>query len=543
MSQLTPDAVLREHQLMFEEALASGSISPVIFPHHFAPLFILILTLMIPWPRLGVLKYMRYLSFSCIAYLTVLTVNRHRTLGLSSGYGVGLIQVWLLIWSATLLVFNNPQQDFSRIERPARWCYVSDCSKPSADCSGSFLSSISSRRRGATRVYDAKIEDQYQKKELANEQPEASYHFRWQPFPGHVLHRFYWTIDLVFNFRGPGWNWRISALPPLPDAMLFQQDESSVTEVGLKPFDLAVAKSMLWRFLKTVAGGYLTLDVLRLILTNDPYFLGAIDSPSPYLSALDPESYSTRILALLLRQGLSLITVIIAVKFLAATFWTIYLSSAILCSHFHTWIALPVEEPWLYPNMFGPCLPSIFDSGLAGAWSGWWHQIFRFAFVSAGKWLMCHLPTALQRKRDFTRSLRIFVAFFLSGILHSMGSYTHISHTRPFSGPFLFFALQAPGILFQTVIAKYLNGHSPFRVPRWLRRAGNLAFVVIWFCITGPLAGDDLARCGIWLLGPVPFSLVNYLGFGHGEGSRRWTGQWVQLWTGERWWERGILIL
>ena len=548
MRSLTPDDVLREHQLLHGEALTFGNKFLFIFPHHFISVFILILTLLIPWSRQGPLSYVRYLSFSCIVYFTTRAVTRIQSLGLASGYGAGVIVAWFLVWSATLLVFNNPQQEFSRIEKSTPGGCVPVASRVPSKGGGSALSSVPPRRRDRAtgfhdRPHDAKDEETSQSTNVITDEPEPPY-FRWQPFPESFPHRFYWVLDLVFNFRGPGWNWRISTLQPLPFVVHLQLNGASGTGMSQKAFDLEAAKKTLRSLLRTVAWSYLTLDVIKPVLTKDPYFLGIIPSQSPYLSALDPESPLTRLINFLFHQGASLCVIIIAIRFVAAAFWATLLGVVVLCSRFAgTRFAIPLEQPWMYPEFFGPCWSSILDRGLAGTWASWWHQLFRFSYVSAGKWTISHLPASFQRKPNLTRSLRVFIAFLLSGFLHSIGSYTQVSHTHPFSGSFLFFLLQAPGILLQTTVAKYLNEQLPFQVPRWLRRAGNLIFVALWFCLTGPLEGDDLARCGIWLLEPVPFSLVNALGYGDGKGPWRWTWKWIQVWRGEQWWDRGILIL
>ena len=547
MSSPTPDDILREHQFLHEEALAFGSKSFFVFPHHFIPVFILILTLLVPWPRQGLLSYARYLSFLFIAWFTACAIPQVQTLGLASGYGVGLILAWFLVWSAALLVFNNPQREYARIEKCMHGDCVSIASMAPSKGGGSAVFPVPPQRgesaaRCRDRLNDAKDANQSRNSIVTDELEES--HFKWQPFPETLAHRLYWVLDLVFNFRGPGWNWRITTLQPLPFVVRLQLEGTPGTGMTPKEFDLDAAKSTLRTQLKMVTWGYLVLDVARPILTKDPYFLGIIPSQSPYLSALDPESPLTRTLNFIFHQGTSLCVTIIAIQFVAAAFWAILLSAVILCSLLvGTRFAIPIEQPWMYPEFFGPCLLSILDRGLAGVWATWWHQLFRFTYVSVGKWTISCLPANLQRKPNFTRPLRILIAFILSGFLHSMGSYTQVSSTHPFSGTFLFFLLQAPGIFFQSIVARYLNEHLPFRVPRWLRRAGNLVFVVLWFCLTGPLEGDDLARCGLWLLEPVPFSLVDALGYGDGKGPWRWTWKWVQVWRGEQWWNRGILIL
>ncbi|EQB46004.1 hypothetical protein CGLO_15036 [Colletotrichum gloeosporioides Cg-14] len=132
------------------------------------------------------------------------------------------------------------------------------------------------------------------------------------------------------------------------------------------------------------------------------------------------------------------------------------------------------------------------------------------------------------------------IAFWLSGLLHGAGSVTAIPETN-WLKPCSFFWASGVGVLLQKAFCTTFKSQIA-KMPRIVRRFGNLMFVLVWLQVTVKPLADDFAETGLWLVEPVPVSVVRALGFGRGETS--WwkpdmeaIGRWH---TGEHWWESGF---
>ncbi|KAJ9129601.1 hypothetical protein NKR23_g12503, partial [Pleurostoma richardsiae] len=114
--------------------------------------------------------------------------------------------------------------------------------------------------------------------------------------------------------------------------------------------------------------------------------------------------------------------------------------------------------------------------------------------------------------------------------------------TRPWAPPLFFLACWA-GAVAQERLCGLLRAPIA-RVPGRWRRAGNLLLTVAWLtAASGPFL-DDLARGGLWVYEPVPFSPLRALGLGKaGDAFWRWDAPYYPYWyTGRRWWLSGIAL-
>jgi hypothetical protein len=127
-------------------------------------------------------------------------------------------------------------------------------------------------------------------------------------------------------------------------------------------------------------------------------------------------------------------------------------------------------------------------------------------------------------------------------MLHAAGSYTTWPETRPISGSFSFFVLQAVGTGIETVAKKWLAKKGVLqKVPVSIKRTLTVLWVLAWMTITAPLLVNDLARSGIWLFEPVPFSFIRLFGYRmEGQGAWAWRGRLLWWHTGKYWWQSGI---
>lgn len=510
---------------------SAGNVVPFVLPFRLLGSLLLVFYLLIPPTTSKLVFYFRYPLFAFIVYLATQAFFECRSNGPVSGYLIGLTCAWSTLWGATLVIFSDARRDFKRIERRTR-SRGEDGADADNGSEGAFASGRGGDEKQELRRRDNKngianstpISHSSQPTDLQQTSPlngpsaDDFTYYVWQGLPSTFLHRLGWVLDLACNFRGVGWNYQNASLPAPPPQILSTLRPPS-PHYPLPPANTPTRASFIRSTLIAVPFHYLMCDAVKYFILHDPYFFSY---PAPSSSSPYPFPSFTR-------PAISLTVTFIALSTLFCASQAIYGIFGPSVLGFHA-------DPIPYYSYFGS-LSHTATNGIAGFWGQSWHQLFRFAFDSAGDFIAKPLGTGWQRKTTKGRILRLFTAFFLSGLLHAAGSYTNISDTRPLN-PFLFFAVQPFGILAQRLFSLCLRRLGwRDRLPVWSRRAGNLAFVVAWSYLTGPLISDDLARARVWLYEPMPYSL--------------WRGEWVwhdllgKWYDGggtARWWERGYTL-
>lgn len=471
-------------------------------------------------------------------------MRRSRSLGLASGYGIGLMCMWGIVWSAVLLVFNDPKTAFQRVEWRDREekAVVGSTMNGSSSSVQSPAPRLRNRKAYGTIGEESSYEPTKQDGDGQASNPPPSHILIWQPYPDKFRHRLDWVIDLCTSFRGPGWNWHIQTLPAAdyPSPTMLPTPPSSTKTLTR----LAIRDFLLW---------YLTVDILKTALMTDPYFWGIAPISSPaspttttYLPALLTTTTS------LLKLSRLLLSLAAVASNLSLIFTLCPLTFALLFPllNLDLQTRLPLLEPSLYPPFWGAFTPSVLDNGLAGWWGKWWHQLFRMGISEPSRVLLQQQTLGWDPRSPKGKLLQLVMAFGISGTIHAAASWTTFNpDTRQLSGPFVFFVAQAAGIAAEGLVFQTLGLSGRVRGwPRALRRAGTLGYVMAWFYVTGPWLADDFAKGGIWLFEPVPVSVVRGLGLGEGKGEGwwRWGGVWVRWWSGRGeetgWWRKGVMI-
>lgn len=499
-------------------------------------------------------RYIRLGVFALIVSVAFEIIKCRRALLGASGYMIGVVACYWVVWSAVLLIFNDVGKNFKRIERRA---ISANTSKPdssgfidmdkggdihAADPDDNAISS--SKNSGTQRSGDAG------KISTVDEQPskgllKKSEVFTWQSYPQPFLHRLNWTFDLLSNTRGPQWNWRISPMGPLP-ASVHAQLNPGKRDASREANDSDVldAKTRLKTEFASFWKSYLALDLLKVLMMRDPYFQGVVSPapPPPFPFNYLPD---IPVIIALYRHLITGFGIFAALNYATSFNPIIFLGlSMAFPDAARTLTSVPLDAPWLYSDAFGPFVITVLDQGLAGCWGQWWHQLFRAGFTNTGRWLLSFLPEKLATKRNVRRIVMTFVAFGLSGIIHACGSHTQLGDTNPL-GPFMFFIMQAVGIVIEDTFKRViLPVMFPYNIPRWLRWTANSLFVASWLFFSGHFVADDFARGGVWITEPVPFSPLRGLGLGvKGESWLTWEKPWFRSWKGDRWWERGLAVL
>lgn len=489
--------------------------------------------LLLPPTTSKLVFYFRYPLFAFIIYLATKSAWECRSDGPATGYLIGLVASWSTLWGATLVIFRDARSEFRRIERRTRG--RAHDQGGSENGSVGKLASVHGggegqelRRRNDKQgianstpiTHSSQQANSQQNSPLYNPSTDDSEYYVWQSLPPTFLHRLGWVLDLVSNFRGVGWNYQNPTIPPPPSYVLATL-RPQFPHSSLPPANPPSRASFIRSTVITIPLLYVICDACKYLVAHDPYFFSYPQSASPSFSPYPFPNFTRRAIS--------------AAATCAALFTLFYASRAVACILGPGILGMHADS-LRYPPCFGS--PAhIATKGIAGLWGNSWHQMFRFAFDSAGDFLAKPLGAEWGRKTAKGSILRLFTAFFLSGLLHAAGSYTTLPRSHP-RDAFLFFALQPVGILAQRLASSYLRqrGWSD-RLPVWLKRAGNVAVVLAWCCATGPLIADDFASANVWLFDPLPYSLWR----------RKWVwnnvlGKWYDGDGTARWWERGYAM-
>lgn len=468
-------------------------------------------------------------------------------MSMAIGFAAGLMSVWGAVWSVVWLVLNRVQWDLKRVQGR----HVKDIKQKQRNLSGSAIADDRGARavNGDARLKKRKPENGKVEVPRHEEAIEASHQhlsptaldyepgkdeemeYFWQEYPETFTERFLWVLDLIVNFRLPGWNLAIPPLPTLPPSIKLKLgesinpgSESSVSSVGLIRYDTrrALLKARLPKFII----GYFLLDILKVIMMNDPYFIfGPTTYALPWYLRSQPP-----IMLQFIRQFISSWSIIISLEMvflLCPLGMSLLLGPKILGQRGHA---------WYYPTTWGRW-SNVMNKGLNGLWGSWWHQTFRFAFSAPSNYLIKN--GYIRPHSTLARMSALFFAFAISGVIHAGGSITQFPKTYWWNCP-IFFLLQAPGVLLQMTFCSLL--HPVIRkFPPPIRQAGNFAYTFFWLLYTGWWLTDDFARGGMWLYEPIPLSPLRGMGFGERDaGWWCWEHIGVGWYTGRHWWESGI---
>ena len=507
--------VLRQFQARLDAGLASGEYKPFVWPYRALGPYLLILYLLLSPTKSKVVFYARYPLFAFIIYHAVDGMLVCRSSSVAVGYIIGLLNAWAILWSATLIIWNDARRDYKRIEKHD----LADESSPT-DQTKEMSTGAQKATDGALRARRVDGDSQESSSSLQEngQRPQSSKReiYVWQNLPPTLYHRLDWVCDLVSNFRGVRWNHQLSSVPPPPPHI--QSSLQGHSTASTDPTSHLTRTDLIRRDLPNFLLCLIALDILKTVTLQDPYYWGLPPStPSPF-----PYPRLSRVFLSLTCVYTALLTIFL----LAPLVLGILLGPKILGQH--AW-------PWLYPPFFGSPV-QVYRKGIAGLWSQWWHQLFRYAFEQAGEFT--GRITGWEQKSQKGTLLRVTVAFACSAFLHACASYTTLGDSRPISGSLAFFMLQPVGIIAQRAVSGWMRSRGlRAKIPAWVRGIGNLLVVVGWCYLVGPLVADDFAAAGIWLFEPLPIGPIRAL---RGGDFWCWRGAWMRWYSADRWWQSGL---
>lgn len=523
---------------IFHERVLTGELKPFLVAQYLAVLWLLpTLYLAVPHLNRPWLYRARWLVLAATVLVHYDMITNVSSTNFGAAYGAGLWAAWGIVWHFTLLVWRNPQRDAKRIERRRispkkimRQNGKSDAQHMNGKANGGKAASNGTlrHRNGSTR--GPGVEERGTK--------QAKYEYFWQPYPADASFwiRLNWSFDIVSTMRMTGWNWAIPCLPPydIPPTIDGQQQPlSALPQKSRQGYTRTHSRweffkeRMLWNMIPT----YTLVDFVAVLMTEDPYFILGPENDlalPAHLAAMHPTALRVR------RIALSLMGILAALN-LTWNFGALclcFLGGPLLGFRAH---------PFHLPTMTGP-FTEVLDRGLAGFWGSWWHQTFRFGFTAPTKWLMS--KGYIRKGTVFAGVIGVVIPFMLSGFLHAAASYSAVPKTKPWLPP-LFFLSSGIGAIIQQWVATMMRSQIQ-KMPRLVRRAGNLTFVVVWLSMTSWMLVDDFCRCGLWLFEPVPVSFFRLSSLGDPADGRLWryggNGFFPSWHTGRHWWDSGIRL-
>lgn len=556
--------VMETYRQAYAKRVADGSLRPLLILYHFYGYLILIAYLCIPHTKRPWLYAARWPVLAAILAFQWKSLHEATSMSMAFGFATGLISIWGGVWSITWLVLMKPQFEQKRVQgRPKKAeeaqneglhanGHINGHTNGSTATNGSAKSSkggdavLRNRReaRDARKGNGQETEDSQVviaprqstlKPTSLDYEPgmDASMEYYWQAYPEKLSERIPWVLDLIINFRMPGWNCQIPPLPALPPSMKQALGEpvdaasrTGVSSVGLQRYD--TRRALLKARLPWFIAGYFALDILKVVMMNDPYFIvGPTTYDLPwYLRDRSPHALQ------FIRQSISSYSIIISLEMV---FLMCPLGMSILLGP----RVLGLQgQAFYYATTWGSW-SNVTHKGLNGLWGGWWHQTFRFAFSAPSNYLIKN--GYVKAHTTLARMTALFYAFAISGVIHAGGSITQFPRTYWWHCP-AFFMLQAVGILIQSTSCALLHPLIK-KLPKPIRRWGNFFYVFFWLLFTGHWLTDDFATGGIWLYEPIPFSPLRGLGFGEPDAKFYcWDHIGVGWYTGKHWWESGIAL-
>lgn len=270
------------------------------------------------------------------------------------------------------------------------------------------------------------------------------------PFKDRLL----WAASLSGNRRGIGWTHEPTRyLPPRP----------SSTPVKF------ILSQLMWMVFY-----FLQFDITNMLVRANPCFA----TGGPSLTAF----------GWLWRS-----TVLLYVSLMYCMLSLLYTACSIVS------VAVGMSEPRDWPDLFGSFLEAY---TLRNCWGRVWHQMLRKMVTSHADFITKQLRLP---KSTFTTGFKLFMAFFVSGLIHYSAEYTFYQN---WSGRAMeFFLLQAVGITCEGIIISLAVRAGFSSKPNIFYKFIGFVWVFAWFTYSLPIMLDNMVHAGL-MDGGWNFSLI-----------------------------------
>lgn len=278
--------------------------------------------------------------------------------------------------------------------------------------------------------------------------------------------KFWWMLDIAYSDRMVGWVQEPrNCLPSRPPPS---------------------RKTFLWKTSLKLIFNLILSDLVTLVLAQNPAFDPRVhdptDGPETYLAAIPILHRVPYIIVLGVRweSGIS----------------TLYFTVALVC------VGLGGSSPTLWPDIWGRWQDAYTIRNL---WGQTWHQRLRPTVAGLGR-LVANKFFKFPPGTNRSSYVQLYVAFFVSGAIHSAADFT--IDKRPVYRSLKFFLLQATVITFEGFLIHVTKRSllqagiqlKPGRVDEsWVEtvvKVFGYCWVILWLCLTVPVWMDGASAAG-----------------------------------------------
>ncbi|RDL32626.1 uncharacterized protein BP5553_09082 [Venustampulla echinocandica] len=290
--------------------------------------------------------------------------------------------------------------------------------------------------RSFDRLYIHVPEETFHRINKTGEKEDAKTLSSWQ--------KFLWGLELMLTTRGIGWDWKVSGIPKHPPQSRREFLKTRLLKWTLLYIGLTLTTIISQTILEEFSG--VSNDNLR-------EFLVAATSNNISLYAIIALGWTMTVYS---------------------HFGILMLPLGFLCVGFNigpkTW-----QEVEAWPPNF-EVLNLAYS--IRRLWGNVWHQQLRRVAAAPGAFVLAYLPLSIRKSnslpgRLFRRYFLVFGSFFISGVIHSCGTYNVTRALNlPIStgGDLYFYLLQCAGILGEDLICHLLGVDDRLNQPSTLRR-------------------------------------------------------------------------
>ncbi|KAL2867238.1 wax synthase family protein [Aspergillus lucknowensis] len=498
-----PSSIVLENKAALDALYDQGIYCPVLL-HHVVLLFTpTIAVLMMRRRSTPCHFYLRVAAFVCTTAIGCWIIKNCRSVYFFNGFVIGIVASSAILRSASMLLFRDPETEFSRIEERS---VDERAEKPGED-----------------------LETQYV----------------WQPYPEPLWDRLWWVLCAAFSMQSTLFSWGRGRLDADRKRLVARlNDDKTGKPVRVSEFSSPRMSGR--RAIGLLLESSLAMECVSICIAGDPYTYGhtsaELEIPATGLTfpAGSPAARIWRTSFCVLRMGVAMI-------YDMRMFNALLFGLCVLFPHAaYTVFRIQTHMSWMYQDLIGQ-VDALLDSGLVGAWGTVWNQTYRFDFDSCSRFILSCLSSASAASPALRVTTRAFVSFALSGLIHALASYTQFAEKHAFTGVGWFFVLQAVGvtaqILWTSVVVPKLEQY--IHIPRAVGRASNAVFLFFWWYVTGPILFDEYAKGLLFLSAHAPSCLLRSAGVISFSSSVcvEFGGSPMQFWTGTTWWTSGIRIL
>ncbi|KZT51238.1 hypothetical protein CALCODRAFT_403913, partial [Calocera cornea HHB12733] len=259
--------------------------------------------------------------------------------------------------------------------------------------------------------------------------------------------RILWAADLSINVRGIGWNWEaVKAHPPHPSDSMGR-------------FRFVLRQAVRWTY------AYIMTDLTATLFRKR----AACQAGGSFF-----------------QDGFGWLAIYVAA-------WYFNLCFKMIISHSFlagATVLLGISKPSEWPNFYGGIQQAY---SMRRFWGRAWHHLFR-RFLTSNSQFISRSLLGLKKGNPLLPYAELYLAFFLSGAVHWLGTWAML---RQYTAPnltVLFFVLQAVVITLEDFLIAF--GKRLGIRDGWAVRLLGYAWVVAWLVLLTPVRSEPLIKAG-----------------------------------------------